>query len=169
MNRTQHHTQHTGNPIIWKGLSVQLWKPWKNSRNRKIAATPNEGAKPGRLPQWVHRTLRQIRRLGRKCQGVVGTDANQPRFQIASMKPINANAPCKATNVHNPPLTGTRVKFHCASGPHKNSNECPMLSRVLTATVRKFALGRKMQCRVYHELQMSCLSAISQRHVGAGE
>jgi len=42
MNRTQQGTTHTRNPIIWKGL---IWKPWKNSRNRKIAATPNEGAK----------------------------------------------------------------------------------------------------------------------------
>jgi len=30
---------------MWKGLSVQLWKPWKNNRKRKIAATPKLGAK----------------------------------------------------------------------------------------------------------------------------
>jgi hypothetical protein len=30
---------------MWKGFRVQLWKPWKNSRKRKIAATPKLGAK----------------------------------------------------------------------------------------------------------------------------
>ena len=32
-------------PIMWNGLSVKLWKPWMNSRNLKIAATPKLGAK----------------------------------------------------------------------------------------------------------------------------
>jgi hypothetical protein len=30
---------------MWNGLSVQLWKPWRKSKKRKIAATPNDGAK----------------------------------------------------------------------------------------------------------------------------
>ena len=30
---------------MWNGLSVQLWKPWMNNKNRKIAATPKLGAK----------------------------------------------------------------------------------------------------------------------------
>ena len=32
-------------PIMWNGLSVQLWKPCRKSRKRKIAATPKLGAK----------------------------------------------------------------------------------------------------------------------------
>jgi hypothetical protein len=30
---------------MWKGFSVQLWKPCKKRRKRKIAATPKDGAK----------------------------------------------------------------------------------------------------------------------------
>lgn len=30
---------------MWKGFKVQLWKPCKNNKNRKIAATPKLGAK----------------------------------------------------------------------------------------------------------------------------
>jgi hypothetical protein len=29
-------------PIMWKGFRVQLWKPWRKRRKRKIAATPKE-------------------------------------------------------------------------------------------------------------------------------
>jgi hypothetical protein len=32
-------------PIMWNGFKVQLWKPCKNNKNRKIAATPKLGAK----------------------------------------------------------------------------------------------------------------------------
>jgi len=32
-------------PIMWNGFSVQLWKPCRNSRKRKMAATPKLGAK----------------------------------------------------------------------------------------------------------------------------
>jgi len=82
MNRTQQGTTHTRNPIIWKGLSVQLWKPWKNSRNRKIAATPNEGKKPGRLPQrYIKNT--ETNTATRKMPGVVRMPP-AARFQIAA-------------------------------------------------------------------------------------
>jgi len=30
---------------MWNGFNVQLWKPCKNTKKRKIAATPKLGAK----------------------------------------------------------------------------------------------------------------------------
>merc|ERR1712216_405091 len=46
VNRTEQCTaKNDDTPIMWKGFRVQLWKPWRNNRKRKIAATPKEGAK----------------------------------------------------------------------------------------------------------------------------
>jgi len=127
MNRTQQRSTQHRQPIMWK-VECPVVETLEEQQEAENCRYSNEGKKPG-LSQRVIRTLRQIQQWGGKCQGVVGTDPNQPAISnCRSMKPINANAPCKATNAH-PPNWNQRVKFHCASGPHKIAMSVPCYLR----------------------------------------
>ena len=64
---------------MWKGFSVQLWKPCKKRRKRKIAATPKDGAKNQLLwPEGVHQeNTDEHRNRAGEGDGVVGTNADE--------------------------------------------------------------------------------------------
>ena len=52
--------------------------------------------------------------------------------------PINPNAPCNAIKVQRPPILNHYVKLPCASGPHNNNKERPILfAGEDTAAVKK--------------------------------
>jgi len=73
-----------------------------------------------------------------QCQGRIPIKD----FTAAAFEAINANAPCKATNAHNPPNWNQRVKFHCASGPQKIAMSVPCYLRRAHGNCQEVAASR---------------------------
>ncbi len=67
-------------PIMWKGFSVQLWKPWKKRMNLKIPATPKLGAKNQPLcPSGYNRKTETKTAIGcGEGKSVVGSQPTGP-------------------------------------------------------------------------------------------
>ena len=61
-------------------------------------------------------------------------------------------------NVQRPPILNHKVMFPCASGPHSNNNECPILfAGDETAAVKKLHPSKKELAKpcVYQEVTKS--------------